>query len=771
MEERLSDDRIKALYQRFRESSDHQGWQGWHNSYLEEVANLRKLTDTELRTPENQERLWKARGISGLGPGESVNTDTAYRDSELSEAIVSLRNKQWPEDALKRAKSLQESWDKILGIVHPRHSSHRPQAKLSRLFTALLPEQFHTGYKWDSFRKIAELLLGSGNVPFCESAVLGRNRIREVLGMESDLSEHVYRSMFCWWLYENYDAIKAGNEPAGDASGESGVEDDAESAELLIWPITKQIKGIAAVSGYTDTYRAVIGAARGGATPDDIVQTMRTDLGYDQLAPVSCRAVFNRVRGLGFLENKNGLWYPSEEGERLVEEDPPDVLVEKYLVQSFGLGHLLKYLSESGPMERKAIYESLRALYPNWSTDFMPGALAAWAQSLGLVEAGSNGILNLTEYGEAWADRLPAELPVPLLSKPPDPEIVIDEKADKKPPKEWPDLERVLKGFNQDPLLRSFVLDPEQLEALHLAWHSQTRKRFVILSGLSGTGKTAVLFHYARVFCELMGIDVARHRATIAVSPDWRDPSGLLGYFNALHADPTFQAEPALRLILDAANDPQNPYFLILDEMNLARVERYFAPFLSTMETGEQLVLHANEESVNGVPPKVHWPSNLFIGGTVNMDETTYPFSDKVLDRAFTIEFWRVDLQRYFDRRAESNGGKRHEELEAFLQELNKILKRIRRHFGYRSVGEILDFMDSADSLGQEDEDKYWKFADQAIFSKVLPRLRGEETPALRDALVSARELCKSRDLVQCTAKLEEMKDRLGTTGATRFWS
>jgi 5-methylcytosine-specific restriction protein B len=72
----------------------------------------------------------------------------------------------------------------------------------------------------------------------------------------------------------------------------------------------------------------------------------------------------------------------------------------------------------------------------------------------------------------------------------------------------------------------------------------------------------------------------------VPVSPDWRDPSGLIGYFNALHADPTYQAEPALRLICGRIATPL-PYFLILDEMNLARIEHYFAPFLSAMETGD----------------------------------------------------------------------------------------------------------------------------------------------------------------------------------------
>src|SRR5690606_14047711 len=124
--------------------------------------------------------------------------------------------------------------------------------------------------------------------------------------------------------------------------------------------------------------------------------------------------------------------------------------------------------------------------------------------------------------------------------------------------------------------------------------------------------------------------------------------------------------EPALRLLLDAEAHPDVPYFLVLDEMNLARVEHYFAPFLSAMESTQDpsIQIHAHDERVNGVPPRVRWPNNLRIGGTVNMDETTHPFSDKVLDRAFTLEFWEVDLKGWFDRQPElGEDGERVREL------------------------------------------------------------------------------------------------------------
>ena len=110
----------------------------------------------------------------------------------------------------------------------------------------------------------------------------------------------------------------------------------------------------------------------------------------------------------------------------------------------------------------------------------------------------------------------------------------------------------------------------------------------------------------------------------------------------------------ALQLIIDANKEEnQNkPYFLILDEMNLSHVERYFADFLSVMESKDKFKLHSdkvNEKSK--VPYELDWPKNLFVVGTVNIDETTYMFSPKVLDRANTIEFRLSDddLRTFID--------------------------------------------------------------------------------------------------------------------------
>ena len=166
-------------------------------------------------------------------------------------------------------------------------------------------------------------------------------------------------------------------------------------------------------------------------------------------------------------------------------------------------------------------------------------------------------------------------------------------------------------------------------------------KPFVICSGLSGSGKTKL----AQAFAQWITADKSQY-AIVPVGADWTNREPLLGYPNALDKEEYVSPENGvLDLMIRAkqnienTEEPTAPYFLILDEMNLSHVERYFADFLSTMESGDKIPLHKIENDSLMIPPSIKLPKNLFIVGTVNIDETTYMFSPKVLDRANTIEF------------------------------------------------------------------------------------------------------------------------------------
>ncbi len=187
----------------------------------------------------------------------------------------------------------------------------------------------------------------------------------------------------------------------------------------------------------------------------------------------------------------------------------------------------------------------------------------------------------------------------------------------------------------------------EQIETRF--FKSLLAKPFVILTGNSGTGKTILgqlLAHW------LTGQDDEAECGyrVVPVGADWTDNRNVVGFVNHLRPNPErknrpfFHSTPVLDLILRANKYSTRPYFLILDEMNLSHVERYFADLLSAMESGKGIVLHSEAEPLEtgaGIPvePIVDFPDNLFVIGTVNIDETTYMFSPKVLDRANVIEF------------------------------------------------------------------------------------------------------------------------------------
>ncbi len=177
-------------------------------------------------------------------------------------------------------------------------------------------------------------------------------------------------------------------------------------------------------------------------------------------------------------------------------------------------------------------------------------------------------------------------------------------------------------------------------------------KPFLILTGNSGTGKTKL----AELFAQWLTGNEKHRFAIVPVGADWTDNRNVLGFVNHLRSTqvagegadvPMFQSTKILDLLLAAQAQPSFPFLLILDEMNLSHVERYFADFLSTMESKDGIILlHRENRNLPrkpggpaDVPAELPLPRNVFVIGTVNVDETTYMFSPKVLDRANVLEF------------------------------------------------------------------------------------------------------------------------------------
>lgn len=199
---------------------------------------------------------------------------------------------------------------------------------------------------------------------------------------------------------------------------------------------------------------------------------------------------------------------------------------------------------------------------------------------------------------------------------------------------------------------KGFTFNEGLVENYYLSLKS---KPFVILAGTSGTGKTRLV----RLFAEAIGATSQNGRyKLVSVRPDWSDSSDLFGHVNL---NDKFIPGAIIDFVKQAELDSRNPYFLCLDEMNLARVEYYLSDILSIIETREYVDgkvttdplitenYYGADITAKGKYGVVRIPENLYIIGTVNMDETTFPFSRKVLDRANTIEFSTVELLANFD--------------------------------------------------------------------------------------------------------------------------
>lgn len=499
---------------------------------------------------------------------------------------------------------------------------------------------------------------------------------------------------------------------------------------------------------------------------------------------------------------------------------------------------------------------------------------------------------------------------------------------------------------------QGFFYTEEQVYNFYISLRT---KPFVIISGISGSGKSKI----ADLFAEYMSNSYGNsdNYELIAVKPNWTDSRGIFGYHNLLND--TYQATPVVRLFLRALANPSKPYFLVLDEMNLAKVEYYFSDFLSLIEsrrldifnlskfddifhekfnkdmtlsqaiilaallhkdrsnfsdvetyrttavakwwkekyfkgtdnnwtpqfrselnqgreTGtlfengykadgtrlagkafwakpqgnayklkdvedmnehtlknymqvlntlelcgikqEKIGLHLekqplktqiNQEDFNQelycdggnyyVPSELEIPLNVFVIGTVNVDETTYMFSPKVLDRSNVIEFNDVDLfnaygygnetsdntytninaEKKLDLRiniATSDDTKKiiskYPTTFSIIVEIFELLKNKNKHFGYRVFNEIslfiLNFVGDSAEEEEEEEENLRLALDLQVLQKILPKLNGTEDELI-ELMNKLFEICESNGLEKSKKIIERIIVQLSSTGYATF--
>ncbi|MFJ8257285.1 McrB family protein [Peribacillus asahii] len=347
---------------------------------------------------------------------------------------------------------------------------------------------------------------------------------------------------------------------------------------------------------------------------------------------------------------------------------------------------------------------------------------------------------------------------------------------------------------------KGFFYTKEEVTNLFL---SIKTKPFVILSGISGTGKTKIVQWFAE---SVWATEENGQFVLIPIRPDWNDGSDLLGYTD-IKGD--FIKGPLTKAILEADRNPEKPYFVLLDEMNLARVEHYFSDILSVMESrkwqeGEMVTSTLLRDESEDKDIKL--PTNLYIIGTVNMDETTYPFSKKVLDRANTIEFNRVELSNlaFLEEQSEveaiairnsmlcskylhlkdlySENPELVHKVTTELEHINQSLQLTNAHIGYRVRDEICFYLAyNEDSELMSFEETF----DYCILQKILPRISGSDT-RVEQLLMGLYRLFTGKEYTdefesydndmkfakypKSAAKVLEMLRRLRDDGFTSFW-
>ena len=279
----------------------------------------------------------------------------------------------------------------------------------------------------------------------------------------------------------------------------------------------------------------------------------------------------------------------------------------------------------------------------------------------------------------------------------------------------------------------------------------------------------------------------------IPVGADWTDNTKILGFYNPLKKE--YQTTPIVEFILLANKNPEIPFFLILDEMNLSHVERYFSDFLSAMESGEPIPLYKKQEDEEiPIPEEILLPKNLFITGTVNIDETTYMFSPKVLDRANVIEFKpEMDdvLNNLIPDTSTGEDGKQKSAdagvAEGFMQLANKVrsgeipedvqpvlndikpileafykeLEKCGFEFAYRTAKEIRLYAIAAYKTAENGKiPSATEIADIQILQKILPKIHGNKKQ-IGNLLDELEKLCEEKSLQKSLAKIRQMKTKL----------
>ncbi len=590
--------------------------------------------DAKTRASEEfQRRIWEENPVTAVGMG-TIPVEGAISDPDFRKWLAEQSLRPLPQAAEARAVALDEMFEELQERMG-QYTKRTPRLKIYRVLGSFFPTDFTTLSHVHKLRRLQMAMFGhrKGGGPSCHLSILAR--VREAIGSHrEDLDAIVKRMRLPWLLFKDYVAATE------DEKTESTSEVPGEES-LVPLSAARRRRGLTGVTGGFQAALNILESCRDGVSREDLKSHIRTV--SPKLKDSSIATQINvLISEFNCLKWKEDQYVLTDRGHALLESGDPVELMDWLITRILGVDHVLVILRHQGPTALSEVVERIQKVNPGWTSNWAPSVMLNELRAFGMLERDDNRVLSLTDAGSEWASRIDWEPEVLVREISPEVSAEVEEE-----PADADDFTVALPAFSE--ILKEVSRQghfPESLiERLHAGIWANRLRHFAILTGLSGSGKTLLARAYGKA---IVGRDElhAKHLCTIPVQPGWYDPTSLLGYVNPLQAESYMRTE-FLEFLLAAAEDPTRPYSAVLDEMNLSHPEQYLAPILSAMETGAPLSLHREGERLDGVPSKVRYPSNLVIIGTVNMDETTHGISDKVLDRAFTIEFWNVNLNKY----------------------------------------------------------------------------------------------------------------------------
>lgn len=723
------------------------GVQDWSSRLEAFLAKVKQAIPHQLHDPVFLKDLWSNNAVASTGAGH-VKIEPALANPDFVNWFAQAVSRPLPTDPLVVEAHLIELYDELL--VRLKALCDRvPRLKFNRTLCAFYPDHFTTIANVGMLKELHMELGGNPNDHTVHMHRAIRARIDNVLGpvKENDPTAAAQRLCLPWLLYERL---------CTDNQSEAAVQLKETEFGLKPFPSSLRRKGLTSIGGGFQTLLGLLPELSEGLSREEFTELLKQS--NPALATNSVGTMLNVVaRELDLCKRDGDTYRLSARGINLLETQNPDELADHLLTRVLGIDNVIRAL-EAKPQTKAELVSLLQTVNPGWTTSFAPTSLIGWLNHLGVTEPGQGKCIQLTERGKRWAEMVTWE-PGLLPSV----------------PKEITEAEAKVRGQVTLPTFNTLsdrlrllsnnqlTLDTSLISQLHGGLWFHPVRHFAVLTGISGSGKTQLALTYAQALCDLK-TDESNNVRVIPVQPGWYEPSPLLGYVNPIQ-EADYRSAPFLELLLQAVDDPDTPYVVILDEMNLSHPEHYLAPILSAMETRGWIDLHQLGEGATLIPMRVRYPSNLAIIGTLNMDETTHGLSDKVLDRAYTLEFWKIDVEAFPGWKTTALPDELKQKTQQVLSELVTALEPVRLHFGWRTIDDVLRYLAFQEASGGDPQ-----ALDNVIYAKVLPKLRGETSQRFQKALNEVLTTLTKHALKRCQEKVKSLQEDLAATGSARFW-